>query len=76
MHTANFLAEMPGERDILENITWWILLMRCVLRARYDSAVTDTVVQYSTNHRTSANLARGVEDETAIPGDSVRESTG
>lgn len=67
MHTANFPAEMLGGKVTLESITWWILLMLCVLRARYDSAVPGTMGQHSTNHRTSASLARGVENDTANP---------
>jgi hypothetical protein len=59
--TENFHAEMLGGKAIPESITWSILLMLCVLRARYDSAVPSTMGHHSTNHRTSASLARGVE---------------
>ena len=55
---------MHGAKDTLESIIWWILLVLCVLRARYDSAVPSTMGQYPTNHRTSANLARGDEKDT------------
>lgn len=65
MRTANFPVETHGEKGTLESIIWWILLMLCVLRARYDSAVPGVMGQHPTNHRTSANLARGAENDTA-----------
>jgi hypothetical protein len=65
VHTANFHAGTHGGKDIPESITWSILLMLCVLHARYDSAIPSTVGQLSTNIRTSANLARAAEKHTA-----------
>lgn len=61
VRTANFLAGTHGGKVIPESITWSILLMLCVLHARYDSAVPSTVGQLSTNIRTSANLVRAAE---------------
>ena len=61
VRTANFLAGTHGGKVIPESITWSILLMLCVLHARYDLAVPSTVGQLSTNIRTSANLVRAAE---------------
>jgi hypothetical protein len=70
----SFPAEMHGGKDILESITWWILQMLCVRRARYDSACPSTMGHDPTNIapvRASSAALKSI----SLSGDSVREPT-